>query len=175
MGWGFGIRDSIGKALARYLACDRPGLAQGPTSDIGRLAEALRPGDVLLVEGTSRFSTAIKYLTQSTWSHAAICISEHPPVMLLEADVLEGVRSVSLDAYAGFHTRICRPVGLRRDEIDQLIQSLEARLGHQYDLKHIIDLARYVSDAPGTGALAQASADARQWRAHSSHLLVADC
>ncbi|WP_290653036.1 YiiX/YebB-like N1pC/P60 family cysteine hydrolase [Aquisalimonas sp.] len=148
MGWGFGIRDKIGKALARHLARDRPGSAQGPTSDIGWLGDTLRPGDVLLVEGTSRFSAAIKYLTQSTWSHAAICIRGRPHVILLEADVLEGVRCVSLDAYAGFHTRVCRPLGLRPDEIEQLIRSLQARVGHQYDLKHIIDLARYLLPTP---------------------------
>ena len=38
----------------------------------------LRPGDVLLVEGSSRISTAIKYLTQSTWSHAALFVG--PPL-----------------------------------------------------------------------------------------------
>ncbi len=45
------------------------------------IAATLRKGDVLLVEGTSRFSSAIKYLTQSTWSHAALYIGDHlgPP------------------------------------------------------------------------------------------------
>ena len=36
----------------------------------------LQPGDVLLVEGNSRVSVAIKYLTQSTWSHAALYIGD---------------------------------------------------------------------------------------------------
>ncbi|MGB6965141.1 MAG: hypothetical protein WBD90_11805, partial [Xanthobacteraceae bacterium] len=31
--------------------------------------KALKPGDILLVEGNSRLSATIKYLTQSTWSH----------------------------------------------------------------------------------------------------------
>ncbi|MFT7141578.1 MAG: hypothetical protein ACI9B8_004016, partial [Sulfitobacter sp.] len=31
--------------------------------------DVIKPGDVLLVEGRTRVSTAIKYLTQSTWSH----------------------------------------------------------------------------------------------------------
>jgi hypothetical protein len=34
--------------------------------------KALLPGDILLVEGNSRLSATIKYLTQSTWSHAAL-------------------------------------------------------------------------------------------------------
>ena len=36
----------------------------------------LRKGDVLLVEGSNRISTAVKYLTQSTWSHAALCVAD---------------------------------------------------------------------------------------------------
>ena len=40
------------------------------------LRASLQPGDVLLVEGNQRISTAIKYLTQSTWPHAAVYIGE---------------------------------------------------------------------------------------------------
>ena len=38
------------------------------------LQAALEPCDVLLVEGNSRLSAIIKYLTQSTWSHAALYV-----------------------------------------------------------------------------------------------------
>jgi hypothetical protein len=34
------------------------------------------PGDVLLVEGNRRVSTTTKYLTQSTWSHAALYVGD---------------------------------------------------------------------------------------------------
>jgi len=34
-----------------------------------KLTACLQAGDVLLVEGQTRVSVAIKYLTQSTWSH----------------------------------------------------------------------------------------------------------
>ena len=39
---------------------------------------ALKPGDILLVEGNSRLAATIKYLTQSTWSHAALYVGERP-------------------------------------------------------------------------------------------------
>ena len=42
------------------------------TSAWEALEKTLQPGDVLLVEGNTRISVAIKYLTQSTWSHAAL-------------------------------------------------------------------------------------------------------
>jgi hypothetical protein len=107
-----------------------------------KLGAALRKGDVLLVEGSSRFSTAVKYLTQSTWSHAALCIEDGGE--LLEADVVAGVRCSPLTAFAHQHTRICRPVGLRPDEIDALVEYGLARIGHQYDLKNVFDLGRYL-------------------------------
>lgn len=104
------------------------------------------------MDGSSRFAAAVKYLTQSTWSHAALCI--RTPVTqavvdeLLEAVVVEGVRTVPLGLYWDHHTRICRPVGLRGDEIDNVVTMALKRLGHQYDLKNIFDLARYLIQTP---------------------------
>ena len=61
----------IGRKLARHLSESRDD-AQVTTSHPDQLAATLRKGDVLLVEGTSRFASAISYVTQSTWSHAAL-------------------------------------------------------------------------------------------------------
>ena len=91
--------SSIGTYLARYLSEPRDQLGLG-ASRPGLLAGSLEDGDVLLVEGTSRVSSAIKYLTQSSWSHAAICVgnrinrfNEHgEALVLVEADLVEGVR-----------------------------------------------------------------------------------
>ena len=66
---------TIGTYLARYLSKPRDELKIS-TSKPGDLASCLKKGDVLLVEGTSRFSSAIKYLTQSSWSHAAIFVGD---------------------------------------------------------------------------------------------------
>ena len=38
---------------------------------VATLQRLLEPGDVVLVEGSSHVSTAIKYLTPYSWSHAA--------------------------------------------------------------------------------------------------------
>ena len=114
---------SLGKRLATYLAKDVRVGSTAPPSDPLHLQAALRPGDVLLVEGRSRISSAIKYLTQSTWSHAALYIGsdylgDHAPAdhCLIEADTLRGVCSSSLERYAPLHTRICRPIGLSAAE-----------------------------------------------------------
>ena len=148
--------DFIGRRLARYLAAPSKRDVRVATCQPGQLAAALRRGDVLLVDGTSRISTAIKYLTQSTWSHAALCVAEsasspyadEQDIELVEADVVDGVRRVSLKEYASLHTRICRPVGLSKFQIDDVVGYVVSRIGYQYDLKNIIDLARYLVQTP---------------------------
>ncbi len=147
----FGIRERTGRALARYLskAIDR---GRNPSTSMpSQLAATIRKGDVLLVDGNSRFSVAIRYLTQSTWSHAALCVGEasaDTPPTLLEADVILGVQVVPLDKYTGFHTRICRPVGLSAQEIDSVLGFALERLGDQYDMKNVVDLMRYLVRTP---------------------------
>ncbi|MGB8713809.1 MAG: YiiX/YebB-like N1pC/P60 family cysteine hydrolase [Onishia taeanensis] len=144
----------IGECLSRYLTKPVPGARLQAPSDIEALAAAIRPGDVLLVEGESRLSTAIKYLTQSTWSHAALYVGDaYPdagggPRGLIEADMREGVRRVGLEHFSGLHCRICRPVGLDDAEVAALIAYAGERLGDHYDLKNLIDLARYLIPTP---------------------------
>lgn len=105
-----------------------------------------------MVEGNTRISVAIKYLTQSTWSHAALYIGDAlppstpwqlPPVRV-EADLEEGVRAITLAHYAQMHTRICRPVGLNDEDRRRIVDYAIARIGQHYDLKNIFDLARYL-------------------------------
>ena len=154
------FRQRLGNRLAAYLAAPSKRDVRLPTCRPEVLAATLRKGDVLLVEGSSKFSTAVKYLTQSNWSHAALCISgqndtEYDGVQFIEADVAEGVRLIGLDEFTEFHTRICRPVGLKAKEIDGVIAHTMNRLGHQYDLRNVFDLMRYLIHTPPVP---------RQWR-----------
>lgn len=146
----------LSRRLASYLTKQ---VAQHsvPTSTWQALENALRPGDVLLVEGNTRISVAIKYLTQSTWSHAALYLGPHAglgasgdgePHSLIEADVEFGIRSLPLSCYRNSHTRICRPVGLDDDDIRILAEYAQSRLGNQYDMKNVFDLARYLIQTP---------------------------
>lgn len=148
-----GLLTGLGRLLARYLTGpSRAPYANAPT-DGEALGRTVRPGDVLLVDGRQRISTAIKYLTQSTWSHAALCVAAASadsggPPCFVEADALDGVREVGGDAFAGFHVRICRPVGLDEPEIAALVEFARARIGHSYDLANVVDLARYLCPTP---------------------------
>ncbi len=146
----------LGRGLARFLSKPRPSRAHHPTSPREQIAATLRKGDVLLVEGTSRFSTAIKYLTQSTWSHAALYIGDHlgpapegaEPNVLCDVDVNDGVRLIPMSEFSSLHTRICRPVGLSDSEIEALVTFMVSRVGYSYDLKNVFDLARYLIRTP---------------------------
>jgi hypothetical protein len=146
----------LGRALARYLSKPRPQGAQAATSPPEKLAGALEPGDIVLIEGATRISVAIKYLTQSTWSHAALYVGDalgapppgEEPKVFIEADLREGVRAVPLSQYAGLHTRICRPVGLTAEDRRRIIEFAVSKIGEAYDLKHVFDLARYLLPTP---------------------------
>ena len=147
------LLSGIGGLLADYLSKPRRQGSLIATLAPELLAATLRPGDVLLIEGNTRISVAIKYLTQSTWSHAALFVGDGPvPAtpgkVLVEADIREGVRAVPLSEYAKMHTRICRPVGLSPGDLQELIAFAVSRIGHRYDLKHVFDLVRYLVPTP---------------------------
>ena len=103
----------VGKRLAHYLTKPVTGFMPMGTSEIGVLAKTLRPADVLLVEGNTRVATAIKYLTQSTWSHSAIYVGpiadrteeNGEPHVLIEAHPEYGVISAPLSRYTNVHAR----------------------------------------------------------------------
>lgn len=150
------LLGKLGNRLARYLSEPTRQGTQIAIDEPAMLAAALRPGDVLLVEGNTRISVAIKYLTQSTWSHATLYIGDAlgPPApgeeakVLIEADLVAGVHAVPLSRYAKMHTRICRPVGLAADDLKKVIGYTVASIGHRYDMKNVIDLARYLLPTP---------------------------
>lgn len=150
------ILDWVGRKLARFLDKRSPGYEPTTPSDPGALSAALRPGDILLVEGDTRISAVIKYLTTSTWSHAAMYVGPIPgrsepdgePHVLVEAYLGEGVISAPLSKYRDFHTRICRPVGLTGEDQVAVCNYMTARIGLDYDLKNILDLMRFLVPLP---------------------------
>ncbi len=105
-------------------------------NDPVKMERYIRQGDVVLVEGNERISEAIKYLTQSSWSHAALYVGDEPLKrdpglaaqlleefgddarhLLVEALVERGVVLTPLAKYRHFNIRICRPYNLSRDTL----------------------------------------------------------
>lgn len=144
------VLQKLGAKLARYVT--RPGNNYEKFSTINaeQLAKHLQPGDLLLVEGNSKVASAIKYLTQSTWSH--VCFYTGPRedggFEMVEADLVEGVIRIPLNHYDGCNVRICRPVNLSPEDRAATIEYVLSRLGHRYDMHNIFDLMRYLLPTP---------------------------
>lgn len=148
----YSITRGLGSKLAGFLSKSLSGYQRLDTVSVEQIAKVLQPGDVVLVEGNTRISVAIKYLSQSSWSHACLFVghagdSSAAP-NLLEADLREGVRLVALDHYRDFNLRICRPHNLKSQDREKLVSIGRQKLGHKYDLKNVIDLIRYLIQKP---------------------------
>jgi hypothetical protein len=153
MGW---MWERFGQVLARYLEKEATGYEPFTPSPPNALCASLRPGDVLLIEGNNHISGVIKYLTQSTWSHAALYVGpldgrtteDGEPHVLVEAEIGQGVVTSPLSKYFRFHTRVCRPVGLAELDCARVCAYATERVGLAYDLKNITDLMRYLFPLP---------------------------
>ncbi len=96
MNWSL---QTIGRIIVRNLAQPARGYEPFIPSNPDVLRGLLRPGDILLVEGNSHLAGIIKYLTQSTWSHAALYVGpirgkmteDGEPHVLIESNIGEGV------------------------------------------------------------------------------------
>lgn len=132
-------------------------------NDPVKLKATISPGDVLLVDGDQRVSQAVKYLTQSSWSHSALYIGDallkkdpetraraqrrfgrEAKHLVVEALVAEGVIVSPLIKYLDFNIRICRPVRLASEDLQVVIDHVLARVGHKYDRRNFLDLTRYL-------------------------------
>ena len=150
------FKQKITDLLVRYLTGKVRNYEPFAVSTPESLVSVLQVGDVILVEGNRRFSTAVKYLTQSTWSHAAIYVGhadgldyltpETPAI--IEVDLENGVIAVPLSKYADCNIRICRPIGLHTDDRQRVAQFMIDSIGTNYDLKNVNELARYLIPPP---------------------------
>ncbi len=131
--------------------------------DFERLRGDLRPGDVLLVEGRSRMSEVIKLVTQSPWTHAALYVgrlhdirnrtlrnlivqyydSDFSEQLIIEALLGQGTRITPLSKYKNTNVRMCRPSGLSPADAQRVIAFAASRLGTDYDVRQLLDLARF--------------------------------
>jgi hypothetical protein len=131
-------------------------------NDMEALRRHIRKGDVVLVEGNERISECIKYLTQSSWSHSALFVGDEPlrhnpqardlylqkfgdeaEWLVVEALVDEGVTLSPLSKYRDFNIRVCRPYSLSSADLTEVLDEALRSVGATYDIKNIVDLARY--------------------------------
>lgn len=148
--------DRIADFIAARITAQTSGYEPYTPSEPDILRKTLRPGDILLIEGNQKVSSAIKYLTQSTWSHAALYVGAALPVdettglrpELIEVNLGEGCVAVPLAKYKTYNTRICRAHALTAEDQEAVVQFMVRNLGVAYDMRNIIDLARFLIPTP---------------------------
>ena len=133
-------------ALARYLGRPLGEFSTLTSADRIALAAMLRPGDVLLSSGSTRWAALIQRLTRSTWSHVSMYVGplrdELDPLCVVEAHIESGVRAIRLSDVDARCIRVLRPAGLDDADRARLVASVLRHLGSEYDLAQAWILAR---------------------------------
>ena len=156
------LRTWFTRRLLDWLSEPVPANEQHVWNDPHALRRCIPKGDVVRVEGDNRISVVIRYLTQSSWSHAALYIgdelirhggeiaertrrefgadAEH---LIVEA-LPRGVIAAPLAKYIDYNLRIVRPYRLRPEHLKQILGEVIGAIGWQYDLRNVLDLLRYL-------------------------------
>ena len=153
----------LGKKIVSWLTTEQQS-STPPMCDFDRIRYEIRPCDVLLVEGRSRVSEIIRTVTQSAWSHSALYIGRIHDIddeelrekvlsfydgdpneqLIIEAWLGEGTVVNPLGKYRCDSLRVCRPVGLSRQDAQHVLKFALQHLGFDYDLRQLLDLARFL-------------------------------
>lgn len=156
------LKRPLVDALTRWLVCDHEP-REPPQCDFERLCLEIRAGDVILVEGRSRVSEVISWITLSPWTHSVLYVGRLRDIddprlrarigahyrgdaedqLIIEALLGEGVVVAALDKYRRDHLRICRPRGLTAEDTRTVLSSAMGYVGNDYDFRQIVDLARF--------------------------------
>lgn len=154
----------LSDAVVRFLIHEGKNYQRRIPNNVDNLKKHVRHGDVLLVEGKSRISQIIKYLTQSSWSHSGIYVGDrlmdapHPRGglfrdvygddarhLVLEADLASGVTASPLGKYLDYNIRVCRPYCISDGDIESVVSEVIAHVGDRYDQRQLFDLGRYLT------------------------------
>jgi len=156
------ILTKLNQAISNWLTTDIYKANNEFLTDFERLSRHIRPADIILVEGRSRASRAIRAITQSAWTHSALYIgtinemsapqkkimtkyyqgAKNTP-LVIESNMGKGVTIEPLATYKNNHLRICRPEGINQPGINIVIDYSLSKVGHPYDNQQIFDLARF--------------------------------
>jgi hypothetical protein len=160
------LRDGIQRRLVEFFTEPLAHYERRGWNDLAALKRHVRKGDVLLVEGDQRVSSIIKYLTQSSWSHAALYVGDEvlqrggalaeearrafgddARHLLVEA-LFEGVALSPLAKYVDYNIRLTRPHRLRPEHLKSILDGALGAVGWEYDLRNVLDQLRHLLLAP---------------------------
>ena len=147
---GLMLLNLIGTYLAKFLSKEHIYDSAYYRNSIDDIKSILRPGDVVLVEGYSKISNTIQFITNSNWSHAAVFVGkvDNCRHCLIEVKAIEGCTYTNIDVYTHHNLRICRPIFLNPKKRKILINYLNKKIGSKYDLRNIFDLIRFIYPNP---------------------------
>lgn len=125
-------------------------------NDMASLKRVLRPGDVILIEGDYWVSDWIKVFSCHTWTHCVMWLGESPaipahvkkefietPGNVVESVMRRGVIFTNLEKYRDFNLRICRPIGLSREQLRRLFGYIFDRVGAPYDEHNVTQFVHF--------------------------------
>ncbi len=155
--------DWIVKKFSKYLLKTSPS-HRGYLCDFNHIQQEVQMCDVLLIEGRNRVSDIIRSITQSPWTHAVLYIGHPDEIednqlreiakrvsektgstqLIIESDVGIGTVLSPIEKYRNEHIRILRPSGLSKEDAQKVITFAMRRLGANYNIRHIFDLARFL-------------------------------
>ena len=153
----------LSNLITRFLNTERS-RQDLPLCDLNALSAAAQSGDVILLEGMSRVSDVIRWVTLSPWTHAALFIGPldqlaNPTLreavrvhyqgptdepLLIESFLGHGTIVQPLNVYEGQHLRLARPRDLRSPAAARVVEYAISRLGAAYDVRQIFDLLRFL-------------------------------
>ena len=126
------------------------------------LKRALRPGDVILIEGEHWVSDWIKVFSYHTWTHCVMWVGESPILpkgvnrdfvekggnvvesLMKDADGNKrGIVLTNLDKYQDCNLRICRPMGITRDRLRLAIRFVLDHIGCEYDELNLTEFVHF--------------------------------
>ncbi len=129
-------------------------------NNLRHLYKHIRKGDVVLVEGRTELSRAIKLFSNSHWSHIALYVGdelirkgsphrerylrefgEDAKHLLIEAFTGKGVVAAPVRNYCEHNMRVCRPYGIDRKDLRAVVAEVISNLGRRYDEQNILDIA----------------------------------
>ena len=158
------LHRALSDIVVRFLIGEVRNYQRRIPNNLDNLRKHVRVGDVLLVEGKTRLSQIIKYLTQSSWSHSGMYVGDrlmdapHPRGgrfrdvygedarhLVLEADLADGVSAVPLGKYTDYNIRVCRPYCISDEDLEHVVRDVVAHIGDQYDQRQLVDLGRYLT------------------------------
>ena len=143
------------------------------------LSKLRRAFDVILIEGEHWVSDWIKVFSYHTWTHCVMWVGESPTLpKSVNRDFVEeggnvveslmkdddgnqrGIVLTNLDRYRDCNLRVCRPIGITRERLRQVIRFVLEHIGCGYDEVNLTQLVHFTfaNDNDPTKVLGQMEA-----------------